>query len=80
MRPTVLLVHGAGDDVVPPSDATRLEQASAGRARRVIVPEADHASLDAFLRAAPVVTSFIQDAVRDSRPEAPPGVAGPQAS
>ena len=31
------------------------------------LPEADHASLDAFLLAAPAVTSFIQDAVRDGR-------------
>jgi pimeloyl-ACP methyl ester carboxylesterase len=72
----VLLVHGASDDVVPPTDAMRLEHASAGRARRVIVSEADHASLDAFLRAAPVVTSFIEDAVLDCRSETPPGVAG----
>jgi pimeloyl-ACP methyl ester carboxylesterase len=72
MSSPVLLVHGASDDVVPPTDATRLEQASAGRARRVIVPGADHASLDAFLRAAPAVTSFIQDAVRDGQSERRP--------
>jgi fermentation-respiration switch protein FrsA (DUF1100 family) len=79
----VLLVHGACDDVVPPTDATLLEQASAGRARRVIVPGADHASLDAsldaFLVAAPAVTSFIQDAVRDGREEAPRRGAPPRA-
>jgi pimeloyl-ACP methyl ester carboxylesterase len=67
IRAPVLLVHGGRDDVVPPTDATRLEEASAGRARRVIVPGADHASLDAFLLAAPAVTSFIHDAVRDVR-------------
>jgi len=71
VRAPVLLVHGGRDDVVPPTDATRLEQASEGRARRVIVPEADHASLDAFLLAAPAVTSFIQDAVCDSQEELP---------
>ena len=65
IRAPVLLVHGACDDVVPSTDATRLGEASAGRARVLVVAEADHASLDAFLLAAPAVTSFIQDAVRD---------------
>jgi uncharacterized protein len=60
----VLIVHGGRDDVVSPSDATRLAQASAGRARLLIVPEAGHASLDAFLQAAPAVISFIRDAAR----------------
>jgi uncharacterized protein len=67
IRAPVLLVHGGRDDVVPSTDATRLVQASAGRARLLVVPEADHASLNAFLVAAPAVTSFIQDAVRDGR-------------
>lgn len=63
----VLLVHGGRDDVVPPTDATRLEEASGGRARLLVIAEADHASLDAFLLSAPAVTSFIQEAVRDGR-------------
>ena len=79
IRAPVLLVHGGRDGVVQPTDATRLEQASAGRARLLTVPEADHASLDAFLRAAPAVTSFIQESVRDGRSEVPPGMAGAEA-
>lgn len=67
IRAPVLLLHGGRDDVVPPTDATRLAQASAGRAQLLVVPDADHASLDAFLVAAPAVTSFIQDVVRDCR-------------
>jgi pimeloyl-ACP methyl ester carboxylesterase len=61
IRAPVLLVHGGRDNVVPPTDATRLARASAGRARLLVVPEADHASLDAFLLAASEVTSFIED-------------------
>jgi pimeloyl-ACP methyl ester carboxylesterase len=71
VRAPVLLVHGGRDEVVPPADATLLAQASAGRARLLVVPEADHASLDAFLDAAPAVTTFIQDAVRDCREDSP---------
>jgi pimeloyl-ACP methyl ester carboxylesterase len=67
IRAPVLLVHGGRDKVVPPTDATRLARASAGRARLLVVPEADHASLDAFLLAAPGVTSFIDDVLRDCR-------------
>lgn len=67
IRAPVLLVHGGRDDVVPPTDATRLEEASAGRARLLVIAEADHASLDAFLLAAPAVTSFIQEAMSDDR-------------
>lgn len=67
IRAPVLLVHGGRDNVVPPTDATRLARASTGRARVLIVPEADHTSLDAFLLAAPGVTSFIEDTVRDCR-------------
>jgi uncharacterized protein len=63
----VLLVHGGRDTVVSPSDAALLEEASAGRARRLVVAEADHGSLDAFLTAAPAVTSFIRDSVRGGR-------------
>jgi pimeloyl-ACP methyl ester carboxylesterase len=65
IRAPVLLVHGGRDNVVPPTDATRLARASAGRAQQLVVPEADHASLDAFLLAAPGVTSFIEDVLRD---------------
>ncbi|MGZ8762323.1 MAG: alpha/beta hydrolase [Acidimicrobiia bacterium] len=65
IRAPVLLIHGGRDTVVSPADATRLAQAAAGRARLLVVPEADHASLDAFLLAAPTVTAFIRDAVRD---------------
>lgn len=64
IRVPVLLVHGGRDDVVPPTDATRLAQASAGHAQVLIVPEAGHASLDAFLVAAPTVTSFLAGAMR----------------
>ncbi len=72
VRAPVLLVHGGRDEVVPPADATLLAQASGGRARLLIVPAADHASLDAFLHAAPEVTSFIQDAVRTGREDVAP--------
>ncbi len=71
VRVPVLLVHGGRDEVVPPADATLLAEASAGRARLLVVPEADHASLEAFLLAAPAVTSFIQDAAAAAPTTAP---------
>lgn len=64
IRAPVLLVHGEHDDVVPPSDAKRLEHASEGRAQLLVLPEAAHASIDALLLAAPTVTAFIANAVR----------------
>jgi pimeloyl-ACP methyl ester carboxylesterase len=63
VRAPVLLVHGERDDVVPSSDAMRLERATQGRARLLVLPEAAHASLDAFVSAAPTVTAFIVSAV-----------------
>lgn len=71
VRVPVLLVHGGRDEVVPPADATLLAEASAGRARLLVVPEADHVSLEAFLLAAPAVTSFIQDAARSCPDDGP---------
>lgn len=65
IRAPVLLVHGGRDAVVPSSDAELLECASEGRARLVIVPEAEHASMDACLTAAPAVADFLENAVRD---------------
>jgi len=67
VRAPVLLVHGACDDVVPSSDATRLERASEGRARVLVLPEAAHASMDAFVDAAPAVTAFVVNAGRACR-------------
>jgi pimeloyl-ACP methyl ester carboxylesterase len=67
IRAPILLVHGGRDDVVPLTDATRLADASAGHARLLVAPEADHASLDAFLLAAPEMTSFVADVVRGCR-------------
>jgi pimeloyl-ACP methyl ester carboxylesterase len=64
IRAPVLLVHGARDDVVPPTDATLLQRASDGRAQLLIVPEATHASIDAFLLAAPAIIAFITDVHR----------------
>jgi pimeloyl-ACP methyl ester carboxylesterase len=63
----VLLVHGERDEVVPSSDARRLEDASEGRARLLVLPEAAHASMDAFVSAAPTVTAFIASAARARR-------------
>jgi pimeloyl-ACP methyl ester carboxylesterase len=79
VRAPVLLVHGGRDEVVPPSDAARLEEASSGRARLLVIDDAGHASLEAFLLAAPAVTSFIREAVHDGRSEAPSRVVPPQA-
>ncbi len=60
----VLLIHGGCDEVVPPTDATLLERASGGRAQLIILPEATHASMEAFLPAAPAIVAFLLDAQR----------------
>jgi pimeloyl-ACP methyl ester carboxylesterase len=64
IRVPVLLIHGGRDDVVPPADATLLERASEGRAQLLILPEATHASMEAFLLAAPAITDFITNGER----------------
>lgn len=62
LRVPVLLIHGGRDEVVPLTDATLLERASRGRAQLLILPEATHASMEAFLPAAPAIVAFLLDA------------------
>ena len=64
LRVPVLLIHGGRDEVVPPADATLLERASRGRAQLLILPEATHASMEAFLPGAPAIVAFLLDAQR----------------
>ena len=71
IRAPVLLVHGGRDDEVPTSDATLLERASEGRAQLLVVPEATHASMQAFLGAAPAITAFIANVERGCNENVP---------
>ena len=62
LRVPVSLIHGGRDEVVAPTDAILLERASRGRAQLLILPEATHASMEAFFPAAPAIIAFLLDA------------------
>jgi pimeloyl-ACP methyl ester carboxylesterase len=61
-----LILHGGRDEVVPPSDAQELQQASGGSARLEILPEADHQFTHPEHRAEAVerLVVFLDEALR----------------
>ena len=62
VRAPVLLLHGERDTTVPLSDAYRLQAQAPSRSTLVVMPDADHSSVEALDGARPAVLSFLRDA------------------
>lgn len=62
VRAPVLLLHGALDATVPIADAYRLHAQAPLNTSLVVVPDADHVSVEAFDRLAPTVHAFLRTA------------------
>ena len=61
VRAPVLLLHGGRDTTVPLSDAYRLHTQAPDRSTLVVMPDADHGSLEALDGARAAVLSFLRD-------------------
>jgi putative redox protein len=74
-RRALLVVHGAADAVIPPSDAVRIAEAARCERRVVIVPGADHLLSNSGVAAQ--VTRLIAGWAAEmvSRPSWPPGTS-----
>lgn len=57
----ILLLHGRQDTTVPISDAHRLHAQAPDHSTLLILPEADHNSVEELPGARPAMLSFLQD-------------------
>ena len=74
-RRALLVVHGAADAVVPPSDAVRIAEAARCEKRVLVVPGADHLLSDSAVAAqvSRLIAGWAAEVV--SRPALPPGAS-----
>ncbi|HEX5994428.1 MAG TPA: alpha/beta fold hydrolase [Jiangellales bacterium] len=59
VRGPVLLLHGALDDTIPVSDAYQLRAHAPAGSSLIVLPDADHFSVDALDRIAPEIRRFL---------------------
>jgi alpha-beta hydrolase superfamily lysophospholipase len=71
----VLIVHGTDDDVVPVDDARRLHARAGGSAHLLVVPGANHYSVDSLRRVAGDVRAWLDD-TGVLRPDTAPATRG----
>lgn len=71
LRAPVLLLHGQRDTTIPLSDAYRLHAAAPDHSFLVVMPNADHNSIEALDGVTPAVLSFLREA-NVTRPRSTP--------
>ncbi|MBP7406851.1 MAG: alpha/beta hydrolase, partial [Candidatus Microthrix sp.] len=56
------LLHGEQDTTIPPSDAYRLHAQAPAHSTLIVMPDADHNSIEALEGVTPAVLSFLRSA------------------
>jgi pimeloyl-ACP methyl ester carboxylesterase len=72
VRAPVLLLHGARDTTVPVTDAHRLRRHAPPGSGLLVVPDADHTTVEALEQALPDLRQFLRHNGLDTTP---PGVS-----
>lgn len=62
IRVPILLLHGERDTTIPPSDAYRLHAQAPAHSTLIVMPDADHNSIEALEGVTPAVLSFLSSA------------------